>query len=68
MIQILGLAGGGGAGEKDDADAFDDGWKAQGRYKGKKDEFKGHYAIYFERKNSFHLELNLVANVWPSVQ
>ena len=28
MIHILGLVGGGGAGEKDDADAFDDGWKA----------------------------------------
>ena len=32
-----------------------------GKYKGKKDEFKGHYAIYFDRKNSFYLELNLSA-------
>ena len=31
----------------------------RGKYKGKKDEFKGHYVIYFDRKNSFHLELNL---------
>ena len=33
----------------------------RGKYKGKKDEFKGHYAIYFDRKNSFYLELNLSA-------
>ena len=33
----------------------------RGKYKGKKDEFKDHYAIYFDRKNSFYLELNLSA-------
>ena len=33
----------------------------RGKYKGKKDEFKSHYAIYFDRKNSFYLELNLSA-------
>ena len=33
----------------------------RGEYKGKKDEIKGHYAIDFDRKNSFDLELNLSA-------
>ena len=31
----------------------------RGQYKGKKDEYKGHFAVYFDRKNSFYLELSV---------
>ena len=31
----------------------------RGPYKGKKDEYKGHFAIYFDRKTSYYLELNI---------
>ena len=41
---------------------FEDGWlqgTCKGIYKGRKDEYKGLYAVYFDRRTSFYLNINL---------